>query len=268
MTVSTRVRKIGLDVMPETLRRRRLLRSLGLALCAFGLAPAVPAHLVILTDGSVLKAEAYRIEDESAVLTFAKGGSMRMPLLRVERVVDDEVVPEPEKAVEVLEATAYDFPVRFTEGDKAPATAYSELIFAAARKHKINPHLIAAVIRAESAFNPRALSLKGARGLMQLMPATAKRYGVRTAELFQPERNIEAGVRYLSFLTDRFAGDLPRILAGYNAGEGSVDRYGGVPPYRETQGYVRRIFGFLGLETAQLASLSRGGTANLPSNRP
>lgn len=268
MTVSIRVRKIRVNVMPETPRRRRLLRALGLAFCAFVLARAVPAHLVILTDGSVLKAEAYVVDEQNAVLTFAKGGTMRLPLLRVERVVDDEVVPEPEKAAEVLEATAYDFPVRFTEGDKAPETAYRDLIFAAARKHQVNPHLIAAVIRAESAFNPRALSPKGARGLMQLMPATAKRYGVRTAELFQPERNIEAGVRYLSFLTDRFAGDLPRILAGYNAGEGSVDRYGGVPPYRETQGYVRRILGYLGLETATLASLDPKKTSHLPSNRP
>ena len=73
---------------------------------------------------------------------------------------------------------------------------------------------------------------------------------MRTSELFQPARNIEAGVRYLAFLAERFKGDLPKILAGYNAGEGSVDRYGGVPPYRETQGYVRRILGYLGLETA------------------
>ena len=268
MTDFTPVRKMRVTEMPATPRRRSRLRSLALALCAFALARAGSAHLVILTDGSVLKAEAYVVDEQSAVLTFAKGGTMRLPLLRVERVVDDEVVPEPEKAAEVLEATAYDFPVRFTEGDKAPATAYSELIFAAARKHKVNPHLIAAVIRAESAFNPRALSPKGARGLMQLMPATAKRYGVRTAELFQPERNIEAGVRYLSFLTDRFAGDLPRILAGYNAGEGSVDRYGGVPPYRETQGYVRRILGYLGLETAKLASLAGKGTPYLPASRP
>jgi len=257
MTVFTPVRKIVVTEMPDSVRRRAFLRPLGLAFCAFALARALPAHLVILTDGSVIKAEAYVVDEQGAVLSFAKGGSMRLPLLRVERVVDDEVVPEPEKAAEVLEATAYDFPVRFTEGDKAPSTAYSDLIFAAARKHKVNPHLIAAVIRAESAFNPRALSPKGARGLMQLMPATAKRYGVRTGELFQPERNIEAGVRYLSFLTDRFAGDLPRILAGYNAGEGSVDRYGGVPPYRETQGYVRRILGYLGLETATVASLRR-----------
>ncbi len=257
MTAFIPVRKIRVSAMSRTSSTVRFLRSLGLALCAFALARAATAHLVILTDGSVLKAEAFAVEEESAVLTFAKGGTIRMPLLRVERVVDDEVVPEPEKAAEVLEATAFDFPVRFTEGDVAPPTVFGDLIFAAARKHKVNPELIAAVIRAESAFNPRAISPKGARGLMQLMPATAKRYGVRTSELFQPERNIEAGVRYLSFLTDRFAGDLPRILAGYNAGEGSVDRHGGVPPYRETQGYVRRILGFLGLETATLAGLAR-----------
>ena len=182
------------------------------------------------------------------MLTFAKGGSMRMPLLRIERVVDDEVVPEAEKSAAVLEATALDYPVRFVEGSTPPRTAYGDLIFAAARRHKVNPDLVAAVIRAESAFHPRALSNKGARGLMQLMPATAKRYGVRSSELFLPERNIEAGVRYLAFLADRFADDLPKILAGYNAGEGTVARYGGVPPYRETQSYVRRILGFLGLE--------------------
>jgi len=226
----------------------RLRHALGVFLCALGLASAASAHLVILTDGSVLKVLAFTVENETAVLSFAKGGTMRMPMLRVERVLDDEVAPEPEQAAEALEATALDFPVRFAVGSATPHTAYGELIFAAARRHKVNPDLVAAVIRAESAFNPRALSGKGARGLMQLMPATAKRYGVRASELFQPERNIEAGVRYLAFLVDRFAGDLPKILAGYNAGEGSVDRFGGVPPYRETQTYVRRILGYLGLE--------------------
>lgn len=248
MTVFIPVRKIRVSDMFRSSSTARCLRPLALALCAFALASAADADLVILTDGSVLKTERFSVEEESAVLTFAKGGKMRLPLLRVERVVDDEVVPEPEKAAEVLEATAFDFPVRFTEGDVAPPTAFSDLIFASARKHKVNPELVAAVIRAESAFNPRAISPKGARGLMQLMPATAKRYGVRASELFQPERNIEAGVRYLAFLVDRFAGDLPKILAGYNAGEGSVDRFGGVPPYRETQSYVRRILGYLGLE--------------------
>ncbi len=230
--------------------RNRLVLGLACAAIALATAPAAEADLVVLTDGSVLKVVAFEAEDESAILIFAKGGSMRLPLLRIERVLDDEVVPQPEKAAEVLEATAASYPVRFVEGSVAPRTAYGDLILAAARKHKVNPELVAAVIRAESAFNPRALSRKGARGLMQLMPATAKRYGVSISELWKPERNIEAGVRYLAFLADRFSGDLPRILAGYNAGEGAVDRYGGVPPYRETQGYVRRILGYLGLEPA------------------
>ena len=219
-----------------------------MALGVFCLSSALSAHLVILTDGSVLKVLEFAAEGETAVLSFAKGGTMRMPILRVERVVDDEVAHAPEKSAQVLEAAALDFPVRFADGSPTPRTAYGELIYAAARRHKVNPELVAAVIRAESAFNPRAISGKGARGLMQLMPATAKRYGVRSSELFRPERNIEAGVRYLAFLIDRFAGDLPKVLAGYNAGEGSVIRFGGVPPYRETQGYVRRILGYLGIE--------------------
>lgn len=245
MIAFTRVRK----GRAESARKLSWGIVLGLGALA-GLAAPADAELVILTDGSVLKVTAFAAEEETAILTFAHGGSMRMPLLRVERVVDDEVVPEPERAAEVLEVTAESYPVHLLESHKAPGTAYGDLIFAASQKYKVNPELVAAVIRAESAFQARALSPKGARGLMQLMPATAKRYGVRTSELFQPARNIEAGVRYLAFLAEKFKGDLPRILAGYNAGEGSVDRYGGVPPYRETQAYVRRILGYLGLETA------------------
>jgi soluble lytic murein transglycosylase-like protein len=264
MTASIRARKKE----GMTFRPLRPLRALAWAAFALGGSAMASADLVVLTDGSVLKVQAFAAEDETAVLTFAKGGSMRMPLLRVERVVDDEVAAEPEKSAAVLETTALDFPVRFAAGSVAPRTAYGDLIFAAARRHEINPELVAAVIRAESAFQPRALSNKGARGLMQLMPATAKRYGVRSSELFLPERNIEAGVRYLAFLADRFAGDLPKILAGYNAGEGTVARYGGVPPYRETQSYVRRILGFLGLETAPVPGSAQSGTPRPKSHRP
>jgi soluble lytic murein transglycosylase-like protein len=96
---------------------------------------------------------------------------------------------------------------------------------------------------------------------MQLMPATGRRYGVSPSELWKPEKNIDAGVRYLAFLAKRYDGDLPRILAGYNAGEGSVDRFGGVPPYRETQSYVKRILGYLGLSTAMLVAASAAGPA-------
>ncbi|HEX6863078.1 MAG TPA: lytic transglycosylase domain-containing protein, partial [Thermoanaerobaculia bacterium] len=97
-----------------------------------------------------------------------------------------------------------------------------------------------------------AVSHKGARGLMQLMPATAQRFGVRKEQLFDPKHNLEAGVRYLSWLMDQFPTDLAKILAAYTAGEGAVARYKGIPPYRETQNYVRRIFTNLGLAITDL----------------
>jgi soluble lytic murein transglycosylase-like protein len=106
---------------------------------------------------------------------------------------------------------------------------------------------VAALIRAESAGNPRAVSRKGARGLMQLMPATAQRFGVRKDKLFDPKHNLEAGIQYLSWLVEQFQGDLAKILAAYNAGEQAVWRYAGIPPYRETKTYVRRIYSLLGL---------------------
>lgn len=129
----------------------------------------------------------------------------------------------------------------------APRSPYGELIYDIAIRHSINPHLVAALIHVESAFNPRAVSRKGAYGLMQLLPATARRFGLtRKKDLFNPGKNLDAGVRYLKWLTHRFGGDVPKILAAYNAGEGAVERYGGIPPYRETEQYVRKIFSLLG----------------------
>jgi soluble lytic murein transglycosylase-like protein len=108
-----------------------------------------------------------------------------------------------------------------------------------AAKHKVDPELIRAVIAAESGYNPAATSRKGAQGLMQLMPGTAQQLGVRDA--YNPKQNIEAGVRYLRALLDKYDGDLDKALAAYNAGEGAVERAGGVPGYRETQDYVQKI---------------------------
>jgi soluble lytic murein transglycosylase-like protein len=110
----------------------------------------------------------------------------------------------------------------------------------AGSKHGVDPLLIYSVMHQESSFKSRAISPKGARGLMQLMPGTAVRFGV--TNIFDPRQNIEGGARYLRFLLDRFNGDLNLTLAGYNAGEGAVDKYGWrIPPYAETQEYVRRI---------------------------
>lgn len=115
---------------------------------------------------------------------------------------------------------------------------YDEAIQRHAAAYGVDPVLVKAVIQVESAYNPDAVSYKGARGLMQLMPATAKRFGV--TNIFDPEENIRGGVRYLAFLTKMFPNDLTRALAGYNAGENAVVRYQGVPPYEETQLYVRK----------------------------
>ncbi|TLX22037.1 lytic transglycosylase domain-containing protein [Thermomonas fusca] len=117
--------------------------------------------------------------------------------------------------------------------------AYQDEIRAAAREHGVDEAVVRAIIHAESAFNPRALSRVGAQGLMQLMPATASRFGVANA--FDATQNIRGGVRYLAWLLKRFNGNLTLAAAGYNAGEGAVDKYGGVPPYSETQRYVQRV---------------------------
>jgi soluble lytic murein transglycosylase-like protein len=128
-----------------------------------------------------------------------------------------------------------------------PQSPYGQIIYDIAIRHSINPHLVAALIHVESAFNARAVSPAGARGLMQLLPETARRFGLnKKKDLFDPKKNLEAGVRYLQWLANRFGGDAEKILAAYNAGEGAVERFGGVPPYQETQSYVQKIFGLLG----------------------
>jgi soluble lytic murein transglycosylase-like protein len=124
---------------------------------------------------------------------------------------------------------------------RAPRVAYATLISAAAERHKVSPMLVAAIMRVESDFDPYSVSHKGARGLMQVIPETAARFGVRADELFDPERNLAAGTAYMAWLLARYDGDLDLALAGYNAGEGAVDKYRGIPPYRETQEYVRKV---------------------------
>jgi hypothetical protein len=106
-------------------------------------------------------------------------------------------------------------------------------------RHGVDPQLVESVIRAESAFNPTAVSRTGARGLMQLMPKTAVALGVRDS--FNPRENIEGGVRHLRYLLDRYPGNVPFAVAAYNAGEGAVDAHRGIPPYAETQQYVQRV---------------------------
>ena len=133
-------------------------------------------------------------------------------------------------------------PVHFQSELGLQLEKYDHLIFKASEKYNVNYNLIKAVIKAESNFNPQAVSRAGARGLMQLMPKTAYAYQVKDS--FEPEGNIEGGVRYLRYLLNLFQGDLYLVLAGYNAGENAVINYKGIPPYPETRTYVQRVLRF------------------------
>lgn len=126
---------------------------------------------------------------------------------------------------------------------------YQKIINGSARRHEVDPLLVGAVIRHESGFVPTAVSKAGAMGLMQLMPETAKSLGISNA--FDPQQNIEGGTKLLRGLLDRYHGQIDLALAAYNAGTGAVDKYGGIPPFPETQAYVRNV-----LETYRETALS------------
>ena len=130
------------------------------------------------------------------------------------------------------------FNIKATEVDK-----YDQIISKASEKYNIDAALIKAIIKTESNFNHRAVSPKGARGLMQLMPRTA--HALQVEDSFHPENNIEGGTRYLRYLLNLFNGNLSLALAAYNAGENTVIKYNGIPPYRETQAYVQKVLSHL-----------------------
>lgn len=137
---------------------------------------------------------------------------------------------------------AFLWPAAVSAGPGFPAylkTKYDPLIRASALRHGIDAGLIHAVIQAESAYNRWAVSTAGAQGLMQLMPATAEHYGVE--DVFEPAQNIEGGVRYLSDLDRLYAGRTDLVLAAYNAGQSAVEKYNGIPPYKETRAYIEAV---------------------------
>lgn len=224
-------------------------------------ASAASASIAVFDDGRTQKIASYAVEEETIHLTLQGGGIVSLPLTRIERIVDDEVVtPEVVAEVKKIVEEGGVFPRRswkFSE-ESLPLwqSKYNEIIIGAARKHDVDAALVSAVIKAESDYNPRTVSHKGARGLMQLMPATAKRFGVTNS--FDPEENIYAGTKYLRWLLNKFDGNADLAVAAYNAGEGNVGKYNGVPPFRETVNYINRIARHIrkAIETKVIAELT------------
>lgn len=180
----------------------------------------------------------HRIEGDRVIVTLRGGGEMTFDRALVTGIAADEVLYPVESAAAPEEIA---LPIVTGRG-LADRTSYDVLIARESEKHDVDARIVKAVIQVESSFKPRARSPKGAMGLMQLMPATARRYQARNP--YDPQSNIEAGTQCLSKLLNEF--ELPLALAAYNAGEGAVRRFGGIPPYAETQAYVAKILGLLG----------------------
>jgi len=198
------------------------------------------AELIVFEDGRVVKASGYVLLSEQLEIRLPGGGSYRVDLSRVERIVDDEVVVDTVVVEDDAPGPGLAYDLSYKEGRKPLfGSDFDALINREAKKQNLDASFVSALIRAESNYEPRALSRKGARGLMQLMPATARRLSVRKP--FDPASNVRGGVQYLRELVDRFGQHPELVLAAYNAGEGAVETYGGVPPYRETIAYVNRI---------------------------
>jgi soluble lytic murein transglycosylase-like protein len=189
---------------------------------------------VYFTSGRTLSVKAHRDEGAMIVLMPRTGGEITVDRTFIARIGPDEV-PYPDPPVPAAQANASD--IEGGEPGVLPRPEYEPHIARASAQHGVDPALVRAVIHVESRFERRARSPKGAMGLMQLMPATARQYAVR--DPYDPAANIDAGTRHLKSLLDRFP--LSLALAAYNAGEAAVQRYGGIPPYPETQSYVSRV---------------------------
>lgn len=214
-----------------------------LAFVVLAVAGDARADIVVFTTGRTMSVRAVRVEGGLATVVLRGGGEATFDAAIVARVMADEVPGDGGREVgdggrEVIagrEATSGRETNAGLEG--MAARPYADLIAAAAAAHQVDARLVHAVVEVESNYQARARSRRGAKGLMQLMPATARQYAVR--DPYDPRSNIEAGVRHLKDLLGRF--DLPLALAAYNAGEATIRRHGGLPPFPETARYVRLI---------------------------
>jgi soluble lytic murein transglycosylase-like protein len=200
-----------------------------------GAARQASAELLFFAGNRSMSVKAHRFDGDQIVVSLRGGGEVTLDRSLIVNIGPDEV--------------PYDDPAVAGEGQRVENaeqliehTAYEPLIHAVSARHGVPERLVKAVIQTESAYQPGARSSKGAMGLMQLMPQTARQYRARNA--YDPRANIEAGVRYLRTLLDQF--ELPLAIAAYNAGEGAVRRFGGIPPFPETQAYVAKVLSLAG----------------------
>jgi hypothetical protein len=210
------------------------------------LTTALPAsaEIVFLKSGRTFSIQSHKVDGDRITLTLRSGGDITCDKALIEKIEADEVPytpPEPE----ATESASTEAVEQAQDKPTLEGTPYGEIIASAAEAHGVNPMLVRALIEVESGYRPKARSRKGAMGLMQLMPSTAREYKVRNP--FDPKANIEAGIKHLKTLIDRFSG-VELALAAYNAGPGAVEKFNGVPPYRETRSYVSRILALAGLK--------------------
>jgi hypothetical protein len=182
---------------------------------------------IILTNGHEIKG-VVQCKDNKCVIVRFKNGAMTFDKSEIKKIVYTSKKPAHEDNV-----------YKTKEEKSRVATPYNEHVNKYAHKYNVNPALVAAVMKAESNYNPKDVSNKGAQGLMQLMPSTAKGLGVKNS--FDPEENIRGGTLYLAYMLDKFGNNFEKSVAAYNAGPNAVKKYGGIPPYKETQGYVKRV---------------------------
>ena len=212
-----------------------------LALVFAGAARASSAEIVHLSSKRTISVQSHRYEGDTVILTLRGGGQVTCDKSLIERIVPDEVPYVPAES-QTSAPQGGETPMTGSF-DLLQQTPYGEVIAAVSQAHGVDPMLVRALIQVESNYRARARSHKGAMGLMQLMPATAREYNVRNP--YDPKANIAAGVKHLKSLIDRWGVEM--ALAAYNAGEGAVKKFNGIPPYRETRNYVSWILNLAGI---------------------
>ena len=207
--------------------------NLIVGICVMLMPAIASAKLAVFVDGRVLKVADARLEGSEIVLELKGGGIVRVPAVRIDRVIADEV--------EENTGNGFgdpDCPFVWSNEPLPRNLPFKESVTIAARAADLHPWLVAVVVQTESAFDPHAVSRAGAAGLMQLMPAAAADQGVN--DVFDPADNLRGGAEHLRAMLDRFS-SLSLALAAYNAGATTVERYDGIPPYKETRDYVRKV---------------------------